>query len=160
VKFFNAAGDQITHGSTNDDPFAAFAVGLTAPRAGDPKATLIAFVPTPGQTPDVWTASEQIGLSTVYPNNSAPSPIKDTALPVNTGGSGDLTLGTISTDIPQSSTATGYANVYELRLYTSAFGLGAAAKYDYTDITIDPAAHTWTQIYTPSGDFPPPPSSR
>ena len=158
LKFFNAAGQQITSGSITAKPFAAYAVGLAQTRTGtftDTTATLFGYVPQFGLTPDNWHNNEQIGLSTTFPNPSAPDPIKSTALPVNTGSTSDESLSDLAVDQPQTATQAGYVNAYEIRLYTSAPAHVASTTYDYTDITIDPVSGQWNQVFTPAGDFPP-----
>ncbi|MDP9116171.1 MAG: Ig-like domain-containing protein, partial [Actinomycetota bacterium] len=128
-----------------------YSVGLAKTRTtvNDTKATLYAFVPTPGQTPDQWTTGELISGSTVYPNAGAPAPVKSTSLPVNTGAAGDKSLATVASDIPQASNAAGYANTYEIRMTTNAPGHTASTTYDYADITINTATNTWTEVYSP-----------
>ena len=149
IAFFNAAGTQITGGSLTDQPFAKYAVGLAQTRAGDTKGTLIGFTPVVGQAPDTWGSSEQIGLSTTYPPSGAPAPVNGTTLPVNTGNASDESLGTLDSNLGNASTTAGYQHVYEIRLLTSSAGNGVAPHYDYADISVDTAAGTWTEVWSP-----------
>jgi hypothetical protein len=155
LTFYNASGAPITTGSTTTAPFAAYAQGRVAPRTSvtDTKATLYAYVPQAGQTPDQWTVNEQIGLSTTYPNPAAPAPLTTSPLPVNSGSDTDLKLSTVASDIVNPSTTAGYQNVYEIRMRTGAPFQATSAEYDYADISIDSAAHTWTLVFTP-GEAP------
>jgi hypothetical protein len=153
LEFFNGAGAQITSGSLTGSPFAAFAVGLKQTRTTDvpdTKATLFAYVPQVGKTPDTWATDEQIGVSSTYPVPTAPAPIGGAnTLPVNTGGAGDKTIGTVAADLPNTATATGYLNVYEIRMYTNAKFQVQSTTYDYADIVVNTSAGTWSQVYSP-----------
>jgi hypothetical protein len=150
LAFFNSAGNQITSGPIGTAPFAAYAVGLaqTEPPIVDTKATLFAYVPQVGQTPDVWSTDTQIGLSTAFPVASAPAPINATSLPVNTGNASDKSLSTVASQLPNSSTTAGYQNVYEIRLYPSSSD-GLSLGYDYADITVNTTTNTWALVFTP-----------
>jgi hypothetical protein len=150
ITFFDATGQAITSGSTNAPPFAKYAQGRTATRAGDTKATLTLYKPQEGVNPAAWSQNFGIGLSTPYPNGAAPSPVKDTALPVNTGGADDTSLDEAVQALGQTtSTTPGYVNVFEVRLNTSAPQKPEALEYDYADIAINSGTHTWTLVYTP-----------
>lgn len=149
ITFFDATGNPITSGTTTTAPFSAFAEGRVAPRAGDTKATLFLVKPVVGASPATWGTNEQIGLSTTTPNPAAPGALATAALPVNTETTGDTSLDQVVSDLGAGPVATGYTNVWEVRLFTGAQGKGTTATYDYADISIDPTAHTWTLVYTP-----------
>jgi Bacterial Ig-like domain (group 3) len=152
IAFFDASGNQITSGSTTAKPFAAYAVGLTdVAVSGDTsqkKATLFGYLPTT-QTPDNWGTNEQLGLSTNYPNSSAPAPVNGTTLPVNTGAATDIALETAANDLGATLTTTGYQNVYQVRLYQSSAANGLGVKYDYADVLINSTTHTWSLVWSP-----------
>ncbi|MGA2529219.1 MAG: Ig-like domain-containing protein [Acidimicrobiales bacterium] len=149
--FYNAAGQVITGGSTIASPIAAYVEGTQPIRAGDTKATLYGYLPVNGEVPGEWSG-EQLGSSTVYPNTSAPVPLNTEALPVETGGNTDETVAQLESDYPNndSSPTDGYANMYVLRLKTSAPGQPGNTKYDSADIEVDNAAETWSVVYTQS----------
>jgi hypothetical protein len=153
LAFFNASGAQITGGKLTDSPLAAYVVGTTALRAGDKVATLYGYLPDPNKLEGLFSG-EQLSGTTTYPATTAPSPVGTTALPVLSGAAGDETLQILDEDYPQNSTATGYANSFELRLKTSAPGKTNTLSYDYADITINTTANTWTVTYTPPSSFP------
>jgi Fibronectin type III domain len=161
LEFFDASGAQVTSGPIGVAPFAAYAVGLsqTEPPIVDTKATLFAYVPQVGQTPDVWSTDEAIGLSTAFPVASAPAPIAGSALPVNTGNASDKSLAAVAGQLPNASTAAGYQDVYEIRLYPSSPGNGLSLGYDYADVTINTTTNTWTLIYTPTAAVPAAPTA-
>jgi hypothetical protein len=145
LQFFNAAGQQIVGGNLNDQPIAAYVEGTAVPNAGDTKATLYGFTPVNGQQPTQWSG-ESLGLSTAFPNASAPAPLNTATLPVETGGAADESVSQYAADFPNtdSSATDGYAGIYQLRLYTSGTG-GLSVKYDSADIQV--TGNTWTVVY-------------
>jgi hypothetical protein len=150
IAFFDAAGNQITGGSTTA-PFAAYAVGLAKTRTvafTDTVANLFVYQPQFGLTPDQWTNNDQTN-STSFPNSAAPAPINSTTLPVASGKATDLALDDVISDYPSTATQAGYVNAYEVRIYTGAAGHPGSVAYDYADITINPTAHTWSLTYSP-----------
>ena len=144
--FFNSAGLQITGGTVSSAPLAAYVEGTTAIRSGDTKATLFGYLPVLGQTPGQWSG-EALSASTTFPNASAPGALASATLPVVTGSSGDLSLANLASDYPNNDTSTtdGYAGLYQLRLKTSASGLGQTTSYDEADIAI--SGSTWSVVY-------------
>ncbi|HSY14348.1 MAG TPA: Ig-like domain-containing protein [Jatrophihabitantaceae bacterium] len=153
LSFFDANGTAITSGQINNAPFAAYVEGRVAPRVTNPtdtKATLYMYIPVAGQTPDGWTTNEQVSLSTTYPNASAPGALATATLPVTSGSAADDTaLASIASDEGATSTASGYQNIYEIRMYTNHRGGTTSATYDYADLTINRANDTWALAYTP-----------
>ncbi len=144
--FFNAQGNQITGGSINDHPLAAFVEATTAVRHGDTNAVLSGYQPVSGEAPTLWNGDVLSG-STKYPNSSAPSAIASSSLPVVTGAGSDFTIADLEADYPTTSAA-GYQNVYQLRLTTSAANTSPNTKYDSADILIDTVHSTWSVEYT------------
>jgi hypothetical protein len=146
--FYNSAGHVITGGSTNDSPVAAYVKGTKTIGAGDTKAALFGFLPVHGQPPGQWSG-EQLGSSTPFPNLAAPKPLNTATLPVETGKSGDETIAELEADFPNTDTSNdGYADMYVLRLKTSAEGQPGNTTYDSADIQVDNSTHTWTVVYT------------
>jgi hypothetical protein len=146
LTFYNAAGAVITGGSTSDSPLAAYVEGSSTVRSGDKTATLQGYLPVKGQVPGQWSG-EALSGSTSYPNGSAPAPLKTATLPVVSGGSGDLTIADLVADYPNpDSTSDGYANIYQLRLVTSAPNESVSVKYDSADIEV--TGSTWSVVYT------------
>jgi hypothetical protein len=146
--FYNTLGAVITGGNLTDSPVAAYVEGTTAPRAGDTKASLFGFLPVDGQPTGQWSG-EILGSSTAFPNGSAPSPLDDLTLPLETGHGGDETIAELESDYPNlDTTDDGYAYMYQLRLYTSASGEGVSRTYDSADIEVTDSS--WSVIYTAS----------
>ena len=145
--FFNAAGQQVTGGNLTDSPIAAYVEGSSTVRSGDTVATLYGYLPVKNQPTSEWSG-EQLGLTTTFPNLSAPAPLNASTLPVETGNSGDETLATLKTDYPnKDKTTDGYAGIYQLRLYTNAPRKVQSSVYDSADIFIK--GSTWTVVYSP-----------
>lgn len=146
--FYNSSGQVITGGNLSDSPLAAYVEGTTTIRAGDTKATLYGYLPVSGQSTGEWQG-EQLGGSTTYPNSSAPAPLNTATLPVETGASGDESIATLAQDFPNNDTSDdGYANMYQLRLRTSAPDETLTTTYDSADIEINSSAGTWTVVYS------------
>ncbi len=151
--FYNASGSVITGGSLTDSPLAAYVEGTSTVRAGDSVATLYGYLPISPNTsnpPSSWSGT-QLGSSTTYPNASAPSPLTTATQPVETGGSGDLTLSQLATAYPNLDTsADGYAGMYQLRLETNAPRKSQTTTYDSADIEINTTNSTWSVVYPES----------
>ena len=83
LKFFNAAGVQITGGNINDAPFATYVQSSAPGRVGDTKATLFGYLPKNGVHWNGWTG-EQLTASTELPEPPAPSALASSPLPLVT----------------------------------------------------------------------------
>jgi hypothetical protein len=145
--FFNSSGTQITGGNITDSPIAAYVEGAKTIRAGDDKATLFGYLPVSGQVPGQWQG-EALNAATVYPNAAAPAPLTTAPVPVETGHSGDESLGDLAVDFPNTDTTSdGYAGIYQLRLRTSSSKGGTLTPtYDSADIQI--TGSTWAVVYS------------
>ncbi len=141
IDFFNAAGVQITSGSTTTAPFAAYAVAQTPPAATPTlkKATTYAYTPVNGEAPGLWTG-EQLGAASVYPITT-PSDLAGLTNPISIGGTGDTTLAQYTVDVPNTDTSTtdGYAGLYAIRVKVT-----GEPGYAAADILI--SGTTWTQV--------------
>jgi hypothetical protein len=145
LTFYNAAGQQITGGSTTTQPFAAYIQGSTELHAGDVKATVLGYTPVNGQAPGAWSG-EAISASTTYPNASAPGSLGTSSLPLVTGAAGDESIAQYVSDFPNSDTSSdGYAGLYVLRVKTSGTSAGVSTSYDSADIQV--IGSTWTVVY-------------
>jgi hypothetical protein len=143
--FFNSSGQEVTGGSVDSSPLAAYVEGTATVRAGDTVATLYGYLPVKGEQPSAWSG-EQLGDTTAFPNPGAPAPLGTSTLPVETGNSGDETLAQLEIDYPNKDTSDdGYAGMYELRLYTNAPHQSQTTTYDSADILI--SGSTWSVVY-------------
>src|SRR5450755_4101520 len=142
VDFFNAAGVQITSGSSATQPFigtGGYAVAQNNP--GGIKAAYYAYTPVNGSPPGSWGGAQLSG-ATNYPLTSPPAPADLAGLPnpIVSAGSSDTALDTYA--ITNGNAATdSYKGLYEIRVKVT-----GAAGYAATDIFVDPVAHTWTQV--------------
>ncbi len=144
--FFDSSGNQITGGSINDDPIAAYVQGTSTIRSGDTKATLYGYLPKSGQQPGQFSG-EILGGPSVYPNSAAPAPLAGSPLPLETGSAIDLTVADLAADYPNTDTSSdGYAGLYQLRLLTTQAGQAGNTTYDSADILI--TGNSWSVAYT------------
>lgn len=142
LSFYDSAGHQIYSGTTDSGPFAAYVVGSSGLRSGDDHAYLSAYQPQPNLNEGAWSG-RALGAAAAFPQ--ATGPFSSAGTPVVSPTSGDTLLADFATDYANTSSASGYANVYELRLRTSKAGLPIGAQYDVADIKI--TGSTWQVIY-------------
>ena len=146
--FYNSSGQVVTGGNITDSPIAAYVQGSSTVRTGDTVATLYGYLPVNGQPTSEWSG-EQLGLTTIFPNPSAPAPLNASPLPLETGNSGDETLQTLEADFPNNDHSNdGYAGMYQLRLYTNAPHKTQTTVYDSADILI--SGSTWSVVFPQS----------
>lgn len=143
LAFYDAAGSQISSGSTTADPFYTYAVASSDdPIAANTKATLYGCLPKNGVAPGGWTC-EQLSGSTTFPVTGAGVPAGISGLgthrPVNTGAAGDTTLNQLAQDLPNTATDA-YQGLYQLRLKTPGNSQFWAADVQLT-------GSTWSQVY-------------
>jgi len=149
ITFYNSSGTAIT-GGNNLSHIADYIEASTTDATAGTKATLVFANPTPpATTPTGNFPTGQGSGSTSFPNASAPAPLNTATKPVVTLGATD---GNLSNFIAAQTvnTATGYANVYQLRLVTSGpggVGTSGLGTYWEADIQVNPSAGTWSQIY-------------
>jgi hypothetical protein len=154
LTFYNSAGTVVTSGSSLSHLF-DFAEASTADTSGGTKAEMYFAAPTPGEATGLWF-STLASSGTPFPNTSAPPPLNTATNPVVTLASTDANLANfIASTVPQ--TAAGYANVYQVRVYTSGPGgvgtLGQGQYWD-ADVQVDPTTGTWQEIYPNSAAAP------
>ncbi|HEX9032447.1 MAG TPA: hypothetical protein VF834_11420 [Streptosporangiaceae bacterium] len=145
LTFYNAQGQVVTGGSLTASGLGVYAVASSADsRSGDSKATLYVYTPVSGENPGLWSG-EQISGSTSYPNATAPAPIGTTSNPVesNTNGT-DVSLSSYIAGFPNTQTAAGYPNLYDVRMKVSGFGIGIEPTYWDTVISVNTQAGTWS----------------
>jgi len=140
ITFYNANGQVVTGGSITASGLGAFAVADTAdPLAPHTKATLFMYTPVDGTNPLKWSG-EQLGLSTNYPNTSAPAPVGSTTNPVETNvdGDTDATVQSYVNSYPNTDTSTsdGYSGLYDVRLRVSGGTGGDTSEFWDTVISV------------------------
>jgi hypothetical protein len=156
ITLYNSSGTAIAGGQLTDAPAATYYAGQASPPllggTTGTKAQVLLYTPTAG-TPDTWGSCDILTGTTSYPVSGAPAPINTLTEPVATGTSGDLTISNLISVCPNTLTDAGHQNMYQLRLFVSAPGVGTSAKYDSVDILVNTLAGTWSVAYpaAPSG---------
>jgi len=151
LSFYNSAGQVITGGSSLTQLFAFAEASTTDPYDGG-KAYIQFAQPVPSTPVGNFPASATSAASS-FPVTS-PASLAGTANPVFTASSTDVNLQSfINQTTPQ--TAAGYANVFQIRLYTSGgTGGGTAGNTEQwwdADIVVNTTAGTWTEEYPTQG---------
>ena len=145
LAFYNAAGTQITTGSTTADPFSKYAVTSNDdPVTANNGATLYGYLPVSGVAPGNWSG-EQLSSTTAFPvtGSGVPASISGQGphRPVITNAPGDTTLAQLALDIHNTAPAgNAYQGLYQLRVLTQ-----GNLKWWAADIQI--IGTTWTQVY-------------
>ena len=148
LALYDASGAQVFSGSTTDTPIAAYAVGSATTRSGDTEALLELCTPSASQQPAAWPCIDLAPSS--FPLTSGPSSVQTSSQtePTFTGLSSDGSLqSTVLTKAPNTSTADGYAGVYQLRLVTENAADAPSPTYDAADIQVDPDQGTFQLVY-------------
>jgi hypothetical protein len=142
VTFYNSAGQQITGGSTNSGPFAAYELGSFA--TGGTKA--LTYIAIPGASdPSGWTKLTLGDAASPFPNAGAPANLASAGtlpLVTNPGASGTLDAFVAANPDP-GNPAAGY---YQVRVITSGGGANGTIE-NAADIQINTTTHTWTLAY-------------
>ena len=145
LSFYNASGVQITSGSVNDSPQAAYYAGSGGGiAAGDNKANIVYYTPQDGvatgswTTGETWTSTQTFGAAVTYPGTLA-----GTTHAVVKGASTDGGLAVHISAFPSASTAN--PGIYQVRLYTTQAGGSGNATYYSADVLV--SGSTWTQVY-------------
>jgi hypothetical protein len=147
ITFYNSSGTVITGGSLDASPFAAYAVASHAGRSGDTQAQLYADTPQQGANPQTWSG-DLLSASGYKPVPAGtPADVSSSGKPFVKGFSGDLTFNDYIGEFPNNLTATGYQNLYEMRIYTAGALPADTTVYDRVDIQVDTVAGTWQVVY-------------
>ena len=135
----DSTGAAVTSGTLGDGPIAAYVSGSSAPRSGDKLATLFAYTPDSGAPVGAWTGL-QLSSTTDFVAATLPASIDD-GLPVVALTNADTSLSQYAGSYPNTSSAAGYSDVYELRLRTTDPARGLTPAYDAVDIVVQ--GTTW-----------------
>lgn len=145
LSFYNASGVQITSGSTNDSPQAAYyAASGGGIASGDNKANMVYYTPQDGvataswTTGETWTSTQTFGSTVTYPGALA-----GTTHAVVKGAATDGGLSVHIAAFPSASTAN--PGIYQVRLYTTQAGGSGNSTYYSADVLV--SGTTWTQVY-------------
>jgi hypothetical protein len=146
LKLYDASGAVVTSGSTTT-PLAAFAAADSAPRSGDEYATLYAHLPDPSSPEGSWSGVQVTGTDKFAGAGAVSATGLTGKAYVRTNAAGSYTLANVIAALPQQSTATGYAGVYELRLRSSSPTDGVATKYAATYLKV--TGNSWAVTAAP-----------
>ncbi|HTR70014.1 MAG TPA: hypothetical protein VMH41_07270 [Mycobacteriales bacterium] len=147
ITLYDSSGSPITSGNLSDVPFAAYAVATHAGRSGDDHAQLYAYTPQEGgANPQTWSGDE-LGASAYNPvPNGTPAAVSASGNPFVTGT--DLSMDDYIGEYPNNLTDSGYADLYELRIFTAGPSQQPdTSQYDRLDISVDSGAGTWQVVY-------------
>ncbi|MFC5008143.1 Ig-like domain repeat protein [Dactylosporangium cerinum] len=148
ITLYNASGAVITGGSLSDSPIAAYAAASGAGRTGDVRAFLRVATPK-AATPTDQFESAVVTNTTNFPNTAAPAPLNALTTPLVSATAG-TSLGAYIASKPNTETAANLANIYQLRLITTAPGQSPDVNYFRLDLQVDTAAGTWSIAYPAS----------
>jgi hypothetical protein len=141
VALYDALGNQITSGSVNDSPLAAYYVASGTGFAGDIKANVAYATPQDGVPTASWTTVETWTSSQNFPNHTYPGVPGTTNNAVVKGSATDGGLATHITNFPSASATN--PGVYQIRLYT----LPGDSAGTYYSMDVKVTGTTWTQVY-------------
>lgn len=148
ITLYNASGAIVTGGSLSDSPMVAFAAASGAGRAGDTRAFLRVATPK-AATPTDQFESAVVTNTTNFPNTAAPAPLNALTTPLVSATAG-TSLGAYVAAHPNTETAANLANIYEVRLITTAPGQSPDVNYFRVDVQVNTAAGTWSVVYPAS----------
>ncbi|HTW21298.1 MAG TPA: hypothetical protein VME70_13930 [Mycobacteriales bacterium] len=149
ITFYNSSGNVITGGSLDTAPFAAYAVAGHAGRSGDNHADLYAFTPQEGgANPQTWSG-DVLSASQYNPvPDGVPAAVTASGHPFVVGTAQDFSMSDYIGEYPNNLTDSGYADLYEIRLFTQGPGQEFnPAAYDRVDIEVNSGAGTWSVVY-------------
>jgi Bacterial Ig-like domain (group 3) len=159
LTLYNASGQVVTGGTSLTHLF-DYAEASTADTFGGKTAYIEFAQPQSGQPTGNFPASTP-SVATSWPNSAYPAPLGTATNPVAQLSSTEGNLSDfISTLTPQ--TATGYANVYQIRLFTTGpGGVGSANNgelYWDADVQVN-SSGAWEEVYPTAGSFPATPTT-
>ena len=135
--FYDAAGHQITSGSINDNPMAKYYVsGAT----GAASAYVADSTPQTGNSA-TWSSTQQISSTQSQPLGSLPGDLAGYTGAVVSDDSGLSFSSNQISAFPQTSSTSGYQNLYEVRMYT-----GSDTLHWYA-AEIQVNGTSWTQVF-------------
>ena len=128
LKLYNAAGTEVTTGSTTA-PLAAFAAAAGAVRTGDTFATLYVYLPQSNTAPGAWPGLQVSGTGKFSGTGAATAPASLAGKPYVATTAEGYTLADVQAAFPNDETRASFADVYALRLRTSSPTAGVSTEY-------------------------------
>jgi hypothetical protein len=152
LSFFSSTGQQVFGGSNLSHLFDYMEASSADPFGGT-KADMQFAEPVPSTPTGLFPVDAQ-SLATIFPNAAAPAPLNTSPNPVVTLAPTDADLATFIQSVT-AQTAPGFANVFQIRLFTTGpGGVGTSnngGQYWDADVMVDPTAGTWSEIYPQQG---------
>ena len=153
LTFYNSTGGVVSSGNDLTNMFAYAEAsnnqfqGSDVISQGFTKAQLAYAWPDHTKSTALWFADAPYS-STSFPNSNAPAPLKTSTNPVATSTTnGSSNFGGIE-NAATYDTTTGYANIIQVRMYiTGLGGITTSPNYWETDIQVNLAGNSWTQVY-------------
>ena len=145
LKLYNAAGTEITSGTTSQ-PLGAFAAADGTVRANDDYATLFVHLTQSTTAPGDWPGVQATGTDKFTGAGAVTAPGSLAGKPYVRTTNGSYTLADVVAALPSTDTGATFTGVYELRLRTSAVS-GVANQYavGYVKVT----GNSWTKTTAP-----------
>ena len=139
--FYNAAGKQITSGSVTDTPMALYYVASgTGAKSGQVRTT----TPTLANSA-TWAGTQSSTSTQTFPAANLPGDLAGFTGAVIKDDSQSSFKNNQILGFPNNLTDTGYANLYEVRMYTD--NASAVNKWFAADIFVNPTTGAWNQVY-------------
>ena len=137
LDFYNAAGQQITSGQITDAPMAAY---YASNAVGAPSGYVSTTTPEAGNSA-TWSGTQTLTSTQTFPKSGLPGVLAGFTGAVVADNSGQsLQAAQIST-FPNGLSASGYANLYEIRMYVGSDN----AHWYAADVQV--SGNAWTQVF-------------
>ncbi len=146
LKLYNAAGVQVTSGSTTT-PLAAFAAADGAVREGDTFASLFVHLPQSTTAPGAWPGVQATGTGKFSGAGAVTAPGALNGKPYVATTAAGYTLADVIAGLPNNEAGASFAGVYELRLRTSSPTAGVSTEYAAAYLKV--SGNSWTLTSSP-----------
>lgn len=154
LKLYNAAGTEITSGSTTTQ-VASFAAADGSVRTGDDYASLFVHLPQSNTAPGAWPGLQVTGTSKFSGAGAVSAPAPLSGKPYVATTNAGYTLADVVAALPNNEGGASYQGVYELRLRTSSPSAGVSNQYAAAYVKV--SGTSWTLTTSPVlGDSVPP----
>ena len=143
LKFYDAAGAEITTGTVAAKPFVPYASVAGELRPADTAASLFAYTANPGLVQGAWSG-EQLTAANTYPVAAAPGVVGNN--PAVKVAASARSLAEYIEAFPSTTSNPGFQDVYEIRLRTgNAKGVGTS----YASTYIKVSGASWSVVGSP-----------
>ena len=153
--FYNSSGTVITGGNVTDSPIAAYVEGTSTARFGDSVASLYGYLPVQGQPTSEWSG-EQLGTDDRLPELVGAGATQHVHPAASRPGTRATRRCRRWSPTSPTTARDGYADMYQLRLYTNAPHHTQGTSYDAADILHQRntgSTATWSLVYPTTPSF-------